>query len=379
MPSISQPVPFTEAFAREDESAVYSRAASLLVLGEQLSEDALAPHRDLSLRGAPEATELSDALPSEDLALLAVPSIRPSGERISRERLRGGVERDLALGADELRERSAALAELAVRLEEQPDLQGAAALFEASLRDRHELVRLTAAIGYMALAADPLPLQETVVAGTRSEDPLVRELAVTGLARFAPEHPRLRELETPTPSEDGGGRSDSLIVHGTFARSSSWWQPRGDFHSYLRQEIRPGLYSAADRFDWSGGYSDRARAAAAADLRAWVDERELQGLDLFCHSHGGNAAMLGTQGGLQAGTLVLLSCPAHPAKYFPDFDRVERVVSVRVRLDLVILLDRGGQRFRDSRIEEHVLPIWFDHAATHRPDVWRQYDVPAMV
>lgn len=379
MPSISQPVPFTDAFAREDESAVYSRAASLLVLGEQLGEDALARHRDLSLRGAPETLEPSDALPSEDLAPLAVPTIRPSGERISRERVRGGLEGDLALDVDDLRGRSAPLAELAVRLEEEPDLPRTAALFEACLQDRHELVRLAAAIAYMELAADPLALQETVVAATRSDDPLIRELAATGLARFAPDHPRLRELMVPTPSEDGGERSDSLIVHGTFARSSSWWQPGGDFHSYLRQEVRPGLYSAADRFDWSGGYSDRARAVAAADLRAWIDERELQGLDLFCHSHGGNAAMLGTQGGLEAGTLVLLSCPAHPATYLPDFDRVERVVSVRVRLDLVILLDRGGQRFRHPRIEEQVLPIWFDHAATHRPDVWQRYDIPAMV
>jgi hypothetical protein len=50
-----------------------------------------------------------------------------------------------------------------------------------------------------------------------------------------------------------------------------------------------------------------------------------------------------------------------------------------VHLDLVILADGGGQRFHDSRIQENVLPVWFDHAATHDPAVWRQYNVPAVL
>ncbi|MDP2626815.1 MAG: hypothetical protein Q8Q58_07915, partial [Candidatus Rokubacteria bacterium] len=66
-------------------------------------------------------------------------------------------------------------------------------------------------------------------------------------------------------------------------------------------------------------------------------------------------------------------------QYTPAFSLVGSVVSVRVHLDLVILADRGGQRFNDTRIREHVLPIWFDHFAAHDPDVWRQYDVPAML
>lgn len=106
-----------------------------------------------------------------------------------------------------------------------------------------------------------------------------------------------------------------------------------------------------------------------------------QGLDLFTHSHGGSLAMLASNKGLQIGKLILLSCPVHASDYLPDFNSVRRVVSVRVKLDLVILADRGGQRFKHPRIEENVLPIWFDHTATHNPDVWKNstYQIPAML
>jgi len=55
------------------------------------------------------------------------------------------------------------------------------------------------------------------------------------------------------------------------------------------------------------------------------------------------------------------------------------VISIRVKLDLVILVDGGGQRFRDPRIEENVLPIWFNHSASHDPDVWRDHEVPSLL
>ena len=139
------------------------------------------------------------------------------------------------------------------------------------------------------------------------------------------------------------------------------------------------LYGAADRFEWSGGYSDLARALAGSDLEAWVQQQHLAGLDLFTHSHGGSVAMLASQAGTAVGRLVLLSCPVHWPKYTPDFNRVSRVVSVRVHLDLVILADGGGQRFYDDRIHENVLPAWFDHFATHDPAIWERYDVKSML
>jgi len=75
--------------------------------------------------------------------------------------------------------------------------------------------------------------------------------------------------------------------------------------------------------------------------------------------------------------MILLSCPVHWPQYAPAFNFVNRVISIRVHLDLVILADGGGQRFYDSRIEEHVLPLWFDHSLSHDPATWRQYNVRA--
>jgi hypothetical protein len=48
-------------------------------------------------------------------------------------------------------------------------------------------------------------------------------------------------------------------------------------------------------------------------------------------------------------------------------------------MDLVILADGGGQRFNVPQIQEHVLPVWFDHFATHEPKVWERYGVAQWV
>ena len=238
---------------------------------------------------------------------------------------------------------------------------------------------MAAAIASLPTLADPLPKVKILVEGTTSTDPLVRDMAATGLARFAPEHPALAALQEPGEGVgEGEPSTTSLLLHGTFARQSAWWQPGGDFHQYVLQNVRQDLYGAPDRFDWSGGYSDAARAVAARDLVDWVTHRNLSGLDLFAHSHGGNVAMLATHQGIDMDTLVLLSCPVHWQKYSPDFSRVRRMVSIRTRLDLVILADLGGQRFRDPRIEETRLPIWFKHSVTHEPDTWVRHDLPTL-
>ena len=44
-------------------------------------------------------------------------------------------------------------------------------------------------------------------------------------------------------------------------------------------------------------------------------------------------------------------------------------------MDLVILADLGGQRFNHPDIREIILPIWFDHGASHDPQVWQQHNI----
>jgi hypothetical protein len=331
--------------------------------------------------------KVAEPLPRSDLAEFPVPTLRATGERIGVKRVTSDLAERFgtslskaAIGKGEAKSLRRSLPRLAERLYEEPTTEAAAHLLEASLRHHDELVRVSAASSYFEISTQPNRLIKILVDGTRSKDRLTRNVAATALARVAPEHPRLRQLTKSSPTKTKKKKSHtSLLVHGTFARDSSWWQPGGDFHSYALANVRPDLYSASDRFEWSGGYSDAARALGATQLRDWVDAHGLSGLDVFGHSHGANISMLATQNGLTAGTLVLMSCPVHVPKYIADFTRVARVVSIHVHFDLVILSDRGGQRFNHPNIEEHVLPVWFNHSATHDPDVWRKHHVKTLL
>jgi len=50
-----------------------------------------------------------------------------------------------------------------------------------------------------------------------------------------------------------------------------------------------------------------------------------------------------------------------------------------VKFDLVLLADGSASRFSDPRYNDHVLPIWFNHSATHDPAVWIKYKIPTML
>lgn len=259
--------------------------------------------------------------------------LHATGERVRVADVESGLARcdrlftrrvPVASGTPQKRE---ALGEIAERVYAVPDSGVAAQLMEAVCAHPDELARVAAAASYFELTTDPQRLIKILVRGTRSRDPLVRDLAATALARVAPEHSRLRQMTKPGGPRPGGEPSHTaMLVHGTFSRTHEWWQPGGSFHGYLKNGARPDLYDANDRFDWSGGYSDAARDIGAHDLCEWVEQRALEGLDLFGHSHGANATMQATKFGLNAGKLFLLSCLFHVHKYMPDF-RVRRALS----------------------------------------------------
>jgi hypothetical protein len=191
------------------------------------------------------------------------------------------------------------LGDLGRRLARDPSPLRLAQLTRACLEHPYELPRVAAAATHFEVSTRPEPALGVLLGSLKSADPLARTLAATALSRIAPEDPRLQALlERRRPSRARRPSRTSLLVHGTFARNTSWWQPGGEFHEYLRVEVRPDLYGASDRFDWSGGWSDAARALGAADLRAWVAARGLAGLSVFTHSHGGSVAMLASQDGL---------------------------------------------------------------------------------
>ena len=173
----------------------------------------------------------------------------------------------------------------------------------------------------------------------------------------------------------------AFLTHGTFAALTTWWRPGGDFYTYL-DGLTPPLHVHDPSFQWSGLYSDGARRLAARQMLDWVADQGLQQPDLFAHSHGGTVANLATGLGLHLDRLVLLSWPVHE-EWFPDFARVRRIIDIRVRLDLVILADRGGQTFTPpasaaGKVTSHVNG-WFAHSDTHDPDYWDRHGLAAVL
>lgn len=384
-PEITEPLPGPKAFELTGDVAWFSQAAVLLGLGLQLS-GALEPAPvDLAKGGiAPE----EDLLPRDDVERLQLPSLTGRGGQFDIQNLQrklleryGKVMGKEASPEDQQEKLSEVLSDLARRLYKDPNPRAAAELFEASLRSPSPLVRVAAAASYLVQSTERPRLLRILAQGAESSDELVRDLAATVLARVDPQNEVLRRLTERKVGAHGSaaGADTTLLVHGTWGRSAEWWRPGGDFHTYIRTSVVPDLYSLPDRFDWTGGYSDPARGQGAQDLLAWVTQHNEQGLNLITHSHGGNISMLATHAGLQIGKLILLSCPVHFPKYEPDFPRIKNAVSVRVHFDLVILADRGHQRFRHARIREVILPIWFNHSATHEQQVWIQHSVSSMI
>jgi len=384
-------VPYSEAFAQTGEESAQTQSAVLLSLNSLIGPEPAA------LRAISTDRSMAELVEEEDLAALGIPanlleleqhrgvqfqfgSMREDLGEDEAERLRGARDFQNVEAEATFRDVQSSLSD---QLAQSPQPDQAARLVENSLNHPQSLVRVAAASTAFDLFKADQGRQELnmiLEQGLGDEDDLVRELAATVLARVAPDHPGLAALTSGGGQEEPGEPSHtSMLVHGTWARGNSWWQSGGDFHTYILNEVRPDLYSETDRYEWSGGWSDEARSIAAPELEGWVTAHGLSGLDLICHSHGGSVAMLASHDSLQISKLVLLSCPVHTEKYLPNFIQVNDVVSVRVKFDLVILADGGGQRFREDEIRENRLPIWFNHSATHDPDVWREHDVPLML
>jgi len=383
---VEKPMRAPEAFQYMEGVALLTQAATLLLLGAQLRGDAGA----LEAR-AKKTGQTAEWAPSEDITGLGVPSLAPVPGLFNLQTVHGILEKFHGLGPPQtppgriVKDLGAdVLSNVAQRFFKDPREGTATNLVEACLRHPDDLVRVAAAVAHLERSPDTARLKQVLEEGTYSNDEVVQAVAATGLARLEPENKRLAYLESRDQGAVAGADSShtTLIVHGTFARRQRWWQPAGDFHDYLTG-VLPGLprpwsppYAAKDRFDWSGGYrnGDDKRSAGADELVKWVNQHAAQGLDLITHSHGGNVAMLANHRGLKIGELVLLSCPVHVGKYVPNFrqpNQVGKVVSFHVHLDLVILADRGGQRFHDTRIEENVLSGWFlFHSDSHSPKIW---------
>lgn len=376
-PLMAKPFKGMAAFARIGEDTTPSQAAVLLSFGNQLRGG------EAPLRARAAALKRKGFVAEEPASAFPVPKLRGvdgpvafDDSRARLQKLHAYKPRQRAVSAGDYGTYEGAYRDCAERVFNKPVATNAADLFALCLDHPKELVRIAAALASLPLTNRPQQNLKILVDGLKSSDELERALAATGLARTYPDHPALRRLSKGrTAPRVKKPRQTVMLVHGTWASDSAWYQPGGDFFKHIKA-LRPDLYGAADFFKWSGGWSDGARLAGATALKQWVESRNESGLDLMGHSHGANVILKATELGLQVGKVVLLACPVHVDKYFPNFAKVQvPVVSVRVHMDLVILADGGGQRFSHPDIKEIVLPVWFDHGAAHEPQVWKDNKV----
>ena len=252
-----------------------------------------------------------------------------------------------------------------------PSIEAAAALFEAAMTSPHPLVAVAAAAGARETTRLRPKIRKTLEQASRSRDRLVSRLALAAMSHIGPMESIAdkKVIEQPKSRKRRRKSNTAVVTHGTFAANGTWYRPGGDFYEALKNR-RPDLDLHDRSFRWTGAYSDKARRADALLLKQWVSDQGLTTPDFFAHSHGGTVANLATRKGVQFDRLVLMGWPVH-RKWYPDFARVKRIVDVRVRLDLVVLLDGGAQRFRskDFNIEEH-RNGWFDHSSTHESAYW---------
>jgi hypothetical protein len=360
-----EPVDPRDAFtvtARPDDEATQSAAASQAALL-------------LSMR----AGVLGEVATAEKLEEFPLPNVRP----LKRSRHLKVAEACAYLGASEAelqQDGAPALEQETTRLIRElyskPCIDAAAALFEAAMFSPHPLVAVAAAAGARETTRLRPRIRQALESGYQSDDRLTSRLAVAAMSHMPPMQDLAREqvIEQPRSRKRRRKSNTAVITHGTWAADSRWYRPGGDFYAAVSAN-RPDLHLHDASFTWTGAYSKRARSADARLLQQWLDDQGLGKPDFFAHSHGGTVANLATRRGVEFDRLVLLSWPVH-RDWYPKFTNVRQIIDVRVRMDLVILLDGGRQRFksRSSRVRTH-RHGWFNHSATHEPDYWDEHNL----
>ena len=363
------PVPAPEAFEDQSEAGQLSQAALLLSVGA-----AAAGHADI--------------VPTDEhLELPALHPLRATTPMDVGEATRY-VDLSVAdhLARPDLRIEPVAVAPLARRLVDRPDPGLAASMIEASQHSPHRVVRTAATVAALDTTGPREDLLARLADDARARDELVRELARIGLGRVAPDHEALDNVVVRSPARTRRSKpsNTAVLTHGTFSARTRWWRPGGRFHAYLTGlddagRVDPPLHPHDPSFQWTGYYSEAARTQAADELASWLVDQQLEQPDLFGHSHGATVANLATRQGTRFARLVLLSWPVHEAWIF-DPGMVDRVIDVRVRSDLVIIADRGGQSIRNpaGNVTSHVNG-WFRHDLSYDPGYWERHGLPELL
>ncbi len=188
---------------------------------------------------------------------------------------------------------------------------------------------------------------------------------------------------------------ETVIVHGTFAASTTWWRDPGasgkpapdNLWAYLQSKGISTLVRSPNEFSWSGGNSDSARQAGAELFVDWWKTRGRPTLDVVAHSHGGNVVMMASalEPKIQVRNLVLLGTPVR-YPYVPRFHQTEQLTNVYSSNDIVQVPGSWGSQRGEGRTQsDHAagtnlhLPYWSSvstavksasHSDLHEPRFW---------
>jgi hypothetical protein len=367
-PTLDEPIHYLESYypeirLREDQT----QAAFLLILLNLVSpRDEIKPH-DMAPPEDLEAIGLSERLYN----LLGLDEVKFSLEAV-REEFKFQRE-----AYNILSERLVYLqGKIAEQIAMEPNQQDVARLAVISFVHPDPLVRIAAAPLLIVLTDDDKEALEELRRGTQRKDQRLSLLAATLLARFSAHDSALDQLVQGHQSSPGREEEPktTTVVHGTWASSQSWWRNGYPFFEYMEHDIPvDDLFLGDDPFAWSGNWSANAREQAAMELTTWAAQHNEICLNVVAHSHGSNVALLASNS-VRFGRMILLSTPAHPHLYSPGDYR--SLFSLRVRLDLVVLADGGGNKFPEwSELREKYFG-WFNHSATHNESRWAQKDIP---
>lgn len=174
----------------------------------------------------------------------------------------------------------------------------------------------------------------------------------------------------------------TVIIHGTWAATSTWWQRGGNFWNYVNG-ITGNVYGEKDAFSWSGANRHEERVKAANDLITWVNSHPCTNLDMITHSHGGNVGFLATRLGLKIRKLITLGTPVR-LEYLPDLRNIGMLYNVFSTADLVqtpagTFPNRRGEGRTLSDGMTMINQIATDdghggrpgHSELHEPETWK--------
>ncbi|MCF6148938.1 MAG: hypothetical protein E3K37_09785 [Candidatus Kuenenia sp.] len=174
----------------------------------------------------------------------------------------------------------------------------------------------------------------------------------------------------------------TMIIHGTWAATSTWWQEGGNFWNYING-ITGNVYGGKDVFSWSGANKHKDRIKAAHHLIDWINTHPCTHLDIIAHSHGGNVCLFATRLGLKIRKLITLGTPVR-LEYLPDLRNIEILYNVFSTRDLVqtpagTFPNRRaeGRTFGDGRsvinlrAEDDGHGGQPGHSELHEPDTWK--------